>query len=429
MAIGIATTSTEGAKLRVIGVGGGGGNAINNMIKDGLEGMEFIAANTDKQALDQNFAKIKIQLGKDLTKGLGAGGNPEVGKGAAEESTAELKDILKDSDMVFVTAGMGGGTGTGAAPVIAKIAQELGALVVGIVTKPFDWEGKKRINSAYDGVDALRNSVDALIVIPNQRLLDIIDNKMGFQEAFRKVDDVLYNATKGISQIISCHGTVNVDFADVKAVMKGMGDAIMGIGYATGENRAVVATQNALNSPLLDGVSIKGSKGVLVNVTGGPNLSMHEIAAAVSTVEKAAGDDANIIHGVSLSEELDDQIMVTVVATGFKKDEGHSSEKKSVVVEQELLIKTAVNGTKPAKNDIKIIPVPSQRPAPVAAKIIPKPSPFWQTQKVSASYPSFDRAPKGEEQLKNFDIPTYERLGIKLSSAGVSTAEHALSNF
>ena len=415
MAIGIATITNEGAKLRVIGVGGGGGNAINNMIKDNLEGMEFIAANTDKQALDQNLAKLKIQLGKELTKGLGAGGNPETGKAAAEESVAEIKEILKDSDMVFVTAGMGGGTGTGAAPVIAKVAQDLGALVVGIVTKPFDWEGKKRTTAAVDGVAALRNAVDALIVIPNQRLLDIIDNRMGFQEAFRKVDDVLYNATKGISQIISCHGTVNVDFADVKAVMKGMGDAIMGIGYANGENRAVVATQNALNSPLLDGVSIKGSKGVLVNVAGGANLSMHEIASAVSAVEKSAGDDANIIHGVSLNEELGDDIMVTVVATGFRKEDTPVKEKKAVVVEQDILIAPTVppvaakigNGVKtPTNGGIKI-------PQPISHK--PFGNPF-SLDKVAASNNQIDRAPKGEDQLRNFDKPTYQRRGIKLAS-------------
>jgi cell division protein FtsZ len=425
MAIGIATISSEGAKLRVIGVGGGGGNAINNMIKDGLEGMEFIAANTDKQALDQNLSKIKIQLGKDLTKGLGAGGNPEVGKGAAEESTAEIKELLKDSDMVFVTAGMGGGTGTGAAPVIAKVAQDLGALVVGIVTKPFDWEGKRRINSASEGVAALRNSVDALIVIPNQKLLDIIDNKMGFQEAFRKVDDVLYNATKGISQLISCHGTVNVDFADVKAVMKGMGDAIMGIGYASGENRAVIATQNALNSPLLDGVSIKGSKGVLVNVSGGPNLSMHEIASAVSSVEKSAGDDANIIHGVTINEELGDTIMVTVVATGFKKEDALNAEKKSSIGEQRTLIENQPKVAVQSQNRDNVVKKNS-----VSAPTFSKPasdSPFHKAfpQVAKSAFQTFDRAPRGEEQLKTFDIPTYQRMGIELKHSVDKIMENA----
>ncbi len=418
MAIGMATTVTEGAKLKVIGIGGGGGNAINNMIRDGLEGIDFIAANTDKQALDQNLAKIKIQLGKELTKGLGAGGNPEVGKGSAEESIAEIKDILKDSDMVFVTAGMGGGTGTGASAVIAKTAQDIGALVVGIVTKPFDWEGKRRLNSAYDGIEALRNSVDALIVIPNQRLLEIIDNKMGFQEAFRKVDDVLYNATKGISQIISCHGTVNVDFADVKAVMKGMGDAIMGIGYATGENRSIVATQNALNSPLLDGISIKGSKGVLVNVAGGNGLTMHEIASAVEAVQKSAGEEANLIHGVTINESLEDSIMVTVVATGFKKNDD-SFYKKEVVQEQKLPLQNEQESSKKIIKETVVAETTNHRERIISntKKPVNKSyNPFDNFTRAAAdTFFNFDRAPKGEEQLKNFDIPTYQRIGINLS--------------
>lgn len=419
MAIGIATDSKELAKLRVIGVGGGGGNAVNNMIMDKLDGIEFIAANTDKQALDQNLAGIKIQLGKDSTKGLGAGGNPEVGKSAAEESMNDIKEVLKDSDMVFVTAGMGGGTGTGAAPVIAKLAHDAGALVVGIVTKPFEWEGKKRIKSANEGVDALRNSVDALIVIPNQKLLEIIDAKTSFQEAFRKVDDVLFNATKGISQLISNTGIVNVDFADVKAVMKGMGDAIMGIGYAVGENRAIVATQNALNSPLLDGVSIKGSKGVLVNVSGGPNLAMHEIAAAVSAVEKAAGDDANIIHGVSSSDELGDQIMVTVVATGFKKDAEIAAAAQAKVAKQEaiptVVVKPQIPVIKPEVQTTKI------KPPTFPHSIMGNGnSPFGENKKIGyAASNKFDRAPRGEDQLRAFDKPTFQRLGIKVGIADV----------
>ncbi len=426
MAIGIAYASNDGAKLRVVGVGGGGGNAVNNMILDKLDGMEFVAANTDKQALDQSLASVKIQLGRDLTKGLGAGGNPDVGKDAAEESTNEIKEMLKDSDMVFVTAGMGGGTGTGAAPIIAKIARDMGALVVGIVTKPFEWEGKRRINSANDGVAALRDAVDALIVIPNQRLLDIIDNKMGFQEAFRKVDDVLYNATKGISQIISNTGTVNVDFADVKAVMKGMGDAIMGIGYAEGENRAIVATQNALNSPLLDGVSINGSKGVLVNVAGGPGLSMHEIAAAVSTVEKAAGDDANIIHGVSLDEELGDKIMVTVVATGFRQSEVALKSAK-----EEVKVQPKVEPIKINEENKQSIAARTNVSKPQIPNIIPinrgikSASPF-NRQKQNATTTSFggglDRAPRGEDHLKRFDVPAYQRMGVKIDG-GVAVAQ------
>lgn len=309
-------TALGGAKIKVIGVGGGGGNAINNMIEKGLTGVEFIAANTDKQALEHNLADVKIQIGRETTRGLGAGANPEVGKASIEESENEVKDALKGADMVFVTCGMGGGTGTGSAPEIAKIASDLGALVVAIVTKPFTFEGRRRVNIADTWIDELRSNVDALIVIPNQKLLEIIDKNTGFKEAFSKVDEVLYNATRGISDIISQHGYINVDFADVVTVMKGMGDALMGIGTANGENRAVQAAEKALNSPLLDGISIEGAKGLLVNITGN-DMKMHEIQDAVELIEEKAGGDANLIKGIVYDESLNDEFMVTVVATGF----------------------------------------------------------------------------------------------------------------
>jgi cell division protein FtsZ len=252
MPIGIEldTSRQDGARIRVIGIGGGGGNAINNMISKGLQNVDFIVANTDKQALEHNLSKIKIQVGREITRGLGAGADPDIGRKSVEENYEEIKDAIKGSDMLFITGGMGGGTGTGGSPVVAKIAQELGSLVVGIVTKPFDWEAKKRRAVAEEGIEELKKYVDALIVIPNQRLLDIIDRNTGFREAFQKVDEVLYNATRGIADIISVHGLVNVDFADVRTIMKQQGDALMGIGTAKGENRAVEATQNALNSPL-----------------------------------------------------------------------------------------------------------------------------------------------------------------------------------
>lgn len=316
----------EGAKLKVIGVGGGGGNAINNMIKRGLRGVEFIAANTDIQALNHNLAEKTIQIGVGITKGLGAGADPEVGRKSVEEAADEIRSSLKGADMIFVTGGMGGGTGTGGAPAIAQIGKELGALVVAIVTKPFAWEGKKRIMIAEHGIAELRKSVDALIIIPNQKLLEIIDQKTSFMEAFLKVDEVLYNATRGISDIISRHGVVNVDFADVRTVMKGMGDALMGIGIAKGEHRAVEAAQNALNSPLLDGISISGAQGVLVNITGGADLTMHEVAEAVSIVEEASGGNAMVIHGVVNEDEPREELMITVVATGFKKQEQAKTE-------------------------------------------------------------------------------------------------------
>lgn len=412
MPIELDTSSSGGAKIKVIGVGGGGGNAVNNMISKGLCGVDFIAANTDGQALTHNLAEYKIQLGEALTRGLGAGGSSDVGKKAAEESMDHIKELLKGSDMVFVTAGMGGGTGTGGAPVIAKVAQEIGALVVSIVTKPFEWEGKKRLVSADDGINELRQYVDALIVIPNQRLLEIIDKKTGFREAYQKVDEVLYNATRGISDIIGNHGYVNVDFADVKAIMKGMGDALMGIGIASGDNRASEATRNALNSPLLDGISIAGAKGVLVNVTGGNDMTMHEVAEAVSIVEQAAGGDVNLIHGVVFNNDDSDSLTVTVVATGFKKD-----------VQNELSVEEQSQDNK-IINDVKLphqMPVTHNRPTgnsgggfrPNIAFGGTKAEPHMiKEPAMAASMPSQpypNSSPKGEAELKKYDTPAFMR--------------------
>ncbi|MBK7987072.1 MAG: cell division protein FtsZ [Ignavibacteria bacterium] len=308
------TEDAQGAKIRVVGVGGGGGNAVNSMISRNLIGVDFISINTDAQALAHNNAGTKIQIGP----GLGAGGNPEVARRFAEETADEIRTALMGSDMVFVTAGMGGGTGTGASPLVAKIGRELGALVVGIITRPFEWEAKVRSRSADGGIDALRSNVDALIVIPNQRLLSIIDNKTPFKVAFQMVDDVLYNATRGISDIISGYGYINVDFADVRAIMKDTGDALMGIGIASGENRALEAATNALNSPLLEGISIKGAQGLLINISAGEDVTMYDVSEAVQVIEGAAGSDVNLIHGVSFNPDMGDKLMVTVVATGFK---------------------------------------------------------------------------------------------------------------
>ncbi len=320
LAIELAEPTPEGARIRVIGVGGGGGNAINSMIKRGLTGVDFIAANTDSQALQSNLAGSKVQIGRELTRGLGAGADPTIGQLAVEESIDDIREALQSSDMIFVTAGMGGGTGTGGAPVIARIGRELDCLVVGIVTKPFAWEAKKRSTSAESGINELRKHVDALIVIPNQKLMGIIDKNTSFVQAFQKVDDVLYNATKGIADIISGNGYVNVDFADVRTIMKNKGDALMGIGIARGEDRAKDAALNAIQSPLLDGVSIHGAEGVLINITANSDVSMAEIGDAVQTIEEAAGDQANLIFGVVFNEDLGDQIMVTVVATGFREE-------------------------------------------------------------------------------------------------------------
>lgn len=322
MAIELDTSSfTSDARIRVVGVGGGGGNAVRTMIARGLDGVEFMVANTDRQALMNNPAGIKLQLGKDVTRGLGAGADPVKGRAAVEESIEDVYDALQGSDMIFVTAGMGGGTGTGAAPVIARVGRELGALVVGIVTKPFAYESKRRMTIAENGIKDLREHVDALIVIPNQRILSVVDKDVTFAHALAMVDTVLYNATKGIADIISGVGYVNVDFADVRAVMSGMGDALMGIGQASGEHRAIEAAQNALNSPILEGMSIYGAQGLLVNITGGTSMTMFEVSEAVSAIEKAAGDEVNLIHGVVIDESMDDEISITVVATGFRRQD------------------------------------------------------------------------------------------------------------
>ncbi len=325
------TEQHSGARIRVIGVGGAGGNAVRTMISRGLEHVEFIAANTDSQALLRNPAQTKIQLGNGSTRGLGAGANPDVGRSAVEESLDEVRDALAGSDMVFVTAGMGGGTGTGAAPIIAREAHELGALVVGIVTRPFSFENKIRAKVAEQGIRELRDAVDALIVIPNDRILSVVDASVPFKMALAKADEVLYNATKGIADIIHAEGIINVDFADVVTVMKNQGDAMMGIGVGAGERRALEAAQNALNSPILEGMQIFGAKGLLVNITGGESLTMHEIHLAVECIQKAAGDEANLIHGVVVDETYEDEVSITVVATGFRRQEhdSHSSNEHS----------------------------------------------------------------------------------------------------
>ncbi len=405
--IELDTSYASGAKIRVIGVGGGGGNAINSMIKRGLTGVDFVVANTDRQALEHNLAKIKLQIGKETTRGLGAGANPEVGKASVQEVSDEVREVLKGSDMLFVTAGMGGGTGTGGAPIIAQLGQELGALVVGIVTQPFAWEGRKRFTVAENGIAELRQNVDALIVIPNHRLLEIISADTSLEEAFQKVDEVLYNATKGIADIISCHGLVNVDFADVRTVMKGMGDALMGIGSASGPNRAVEATQNALNSPLLDGISISGAQGVLVNISGSRDMKMQEISEAVSIIEHAAGDDVNLIHGVVYTEEPTDVLTVTVVATGFKKAEvsAHDEIPQRQPHKQESIFGNN-NIVRDPKTTLGLSPVPMPQPATGFSN-----GKFTQVA-VSAQQPYGmpDRSPSGSA-LKNYDEPTFIRNG------------------
>ncbi|AQX53963.1 cell division protein FtsZ [Priestia flexa] len=310
------TSVDQLATIKVIGVGGGGNNAVNRMIEHGVQGVEFIAVNTDAQALNLSKAETKMQIGAKLTRGLGAGANPEVGKKAAEESKEQIQEALKGADMVFVTAGMGGGTGTGAAPVIAQIARELGALTVGVVTRPFTFEGRKRSTQAAGGIASMKEAVDTLIVIPNDRLLEIVDKNTPMLEAFREADNVLRQGVQGISDLIAVPGLINLDFADVKTIMSNKGSALMGIGIATGENRAAEAAKKAISSPLLE-TSIDGAQGVLMNITGGTNLSLYEVQEAADIVASASDQEVNMIFGSVINENLKDEIVVTVIATGF----------------------------------------------------------------------------------------------------------------
>src|SRR4051812_37504755 len=306
-----------GARIKVIGVGGGEGNAVNRMIQAGIKGIEFMVANTDVQAMRTSLAPVKLQIGGKLTKGLGAGANPEIGKQAALEDTDRILEALSGADMIFITTGMGGGTGTGAAPIIASLAAELGALTVAVVTKPFNFEGKRRRVQAEQGIRGLRDSVDTLITIPNERLLNFVERGTSLSDAFKIADDILRQAVQGISDLITVPGEINLDFADVKTIMHGMGMALMGTGVSSGEHRAVEAAQRAISSPLLEEASIEGAKGVLINVTGGPDMTLFEVHEAASIIQEAADEEANIIFGTVIDSRMGDEVKVTVIATGF----------------------------------------------------------------------------------------------------------------
>ena len=323
------------AVLKVVGIGGGGCNAIESMIARGLNGVEYIAVNTDGQVLRSSTATHKVQCGSAITRGLGAGADPNIGRKSAEEDRDLIADVLAGSDMVFITAGMGGGTGTGAAPVIASIAKSIGALVVGIVTKPFRWEGKTRMMNAEKGIQELRQHVDSLIVIPNERLLNILDKATNAFAAFDKPNEVLYEATRGIADIITIEGLINVDFADVRAVMNSSGEALMGCGISSGENRAIEAAQKAISSPLLEGVNIKGAKSVLVNVTGSSSMTMQEINEGNNIIFEASGEEANVIFGVVKKEEMNDYISYTVIATGFDSARGNNYGNKITAIKKQ----------------------------------------------------------------------------------------------
>ena len=332
------------AIIKVVGVGGGGTNAVNSMVRDNIRGVEFIIANTDVQSLEKSECPEKVQLGGELTRGLGAGSNPEIGRNAAEESENIIRDMLDGSDMVFVTAGMGGGTGTGAAPVIARIAKEVGALTVGVVTKPFQFEGKPRMRQAEEGILELKEAVDTLIVIPNQKLLSFVGNQTTFTMAFSMVDDILKQAVCSISDLIVIPGLINLDFVDVKRIMGSMGKALMGSGTAAGENRAVEAAQKAISSPLLDEATVDGAQGILINITGGEDLTLMEINEASMMIQKNAHEDAHIIFGAVINNQMEEEMRVTVIATGFD----HATESP---IEVKPRLKQVVGGTPHIESD------------------------------------------------------------------------------
>lgn len=349
------------AKMKVIGVGGAGGNAVNRMIDSGLTGVEFIAVNTDAMALDNNRAGNRVQIGERITKGLGAGANPEVGRLAMEEDRDKIVSMLEGADMLFITGGMGGGTGTGGAPVVAEIAREMDILTVAIVTRPFLFEGKVRDRNARKGIDELRKSVDTIIVIPNQKLLSIVERQTSLIDAFKSADDVLFQATKGISDLISVHGLVNLDFADVKTIMKGMGDALMGTGFAEGDNRAVMAADSAIHSPLLDDVSITGARGILINITGGEDMTLYDVSDATQAVYDSVGEDneTNVIFGAVTDPSMNGKIRVTVIATGFNDQ---LIEKQKEEHAQKVLVKLPVSKNSEEKK-VEQMSIPFSSPA------------------------------------------------------------------
>lgn len=364
----IRPQSTNFAKIRVVGIGGGGSNAIGSMISHGtIHGVDFVAVNTDAQALLLNKADTKIHIGENLTKGLGSGGDPEIGRQAAEESAEKIKHMLEGSDMVFITCGEGGGTGTGATPVVAALAKEVGALTVAVVTKPFLFEGTRRMVQAEEGIDQLKDKVDTLIVIPNQRILDVVDRKLSLLDAFKVADSVLTQGVQGISEIITMPGLINVDFADVRSIMSSAGSSLMGIGSGIGENRAQTAARSAISSPLLE-ISMDGARGVLFNIVGGPDLTMTEVDEAAKIISAAADPDANIIFGATIDENMHDQIRITLVATGF--DQTKQRLQQFVIQQPTPQIKT--NPINPMVNE-----EPAQQASPDTAKDDKKAEDDW----------------------------------------------------
>src|SRR5512139_275809 len=396
------TDKQDAAKIKVIGVGGGGGNAINTMVAARLEGVEFIAANTDVQALAANRATLKIQLGKSASRGLGAGANPDVGRQAALEEREAIAAALEGADMVFVTAGMGGGTGTGGAPVVADIAKASGALTVGVVTRPFLFEGNKRRKHAEQGLAELKDAVDTLIVIPNQRLLSVAGENMSLADAFKRADEVLLHAVQGISDILTVHGLVNVDFADVRTIMSEKGLALMGTGRSSGEKRAVEAMQAAISSPLLEDVTLDGATGLLVNITGGGNLTLREVDEAVSMAQSAADPDANIIFGSVVDESLGDEVRITVIATGFQPRDAEQRRPGARAAQ--------VPATQPAAVKTVPPPLPREARAPEPIRLAHPVAPPVAVQAVTAARPVRRDVPyKPADSEDQYDIPAFLR--------------------
>ncbi len=394
-------SATQNARMKVVGVGGGGGNAVNRMIDEHLEGVEFISVNTDSQALITSKSDIKVQIGKKLTRGLGAGARPDIGRQAMDENRDEVAGALKNADLVFITCGMGGGTGTGAAPVIAELAREAGALTVGIVTKPFLFEGRKRMRQAEQGIAEMRKNVDTMIVVPNERLLAVVGKGIPFQDALKKADEVLLHATQGISSLISVTGLVNVDFADVRTVMQAGGSALMGTGVGRGENRAMEAAQQAISSPLLDNVSVSGATGVLVNITGGADLTLGEVHQINEIIHDAVGDEAEIIFGAVHEPAMQGEIRVTVIATGFDRQLGQTTTSSPVatITSHEP---TAPAAVVPPKGS-PVIPFPGNRPARVSGTPAPNAPRSNEPPRVR---PQIDR---GAQDLSDMEIPTFIR--------------------
>ncbi|MBM4263793.1 MAG: cell division protein FtsZ [Deltaproteobacteria bacterium] len=406
----VEQTQTLGARIKVIGIGGGGGNAVNTMIGARLAGVDFMVANTDAQSLEKSQAGVRVQLGGMVTKGLGAGANPEIGRKAALEDQEKIKEYLSGSDMIFITAGMGGGTGTGGAPVVARVARDVGALTVGVVTKPFLFEGKKRMRQAEEGIEELKDNVDTLIVIPNQRLLSIAAKTTTMLDAFHKADDVLLQAVRGISDLIITPGLINLDFADVRTVMAEMGLALMGAASATGENRAVEAAQKAISSPLLEDISIQGARGVLINITGGADLCLHEVNEAASMIQEEAHEDANIIFGAVIDERMTDELRITVIATGF----GEARRERRPQPEPEPQVQAINNLT--SMNNLNAAPKPNKKVVHLGTITDDFDTPTWQRKKQGSNEVetvTLDKANfqfgKDKEEDDTYDIPTFLR--------------------